>query len=78
MASVFLFSFWFPFKPTKMMHPPRPTPRPDRISNVAKLESAILKGNDLPFMLQKQAARERTKTSHKAGGSGRVGVGFLA
>ncbi|CAJ1342480.1 unnamed protein product [Effrenium voratum] len=38
---------------------------PDRISNVAKLESAILKGNDLPFMLQKQAARERTKTSHK-------------
>ena len=38
---------------------------PERISDKAKLESAILKGNDLNFLIKKQAARVKTKVTKK-------------
>ncbi|CAK9000824.1 unnamed protein product [Durusdinium trenchii] len=39
---------------------------PERITERAKLESAILKGSDLNFLIKKQAARVKTKTKKKA------------
>lgn len=38
---------------------------PERITERAKLESAILKGSDLNFLIKKQAARVKTKTKKK-------------
>lgn len=38
---------------------------PERITEVAKLEAAILKGSDLNFLIKKQAARVKTKATKK-------------